>query len=263
VAALGEIRQCGVPNYFDDQRFGSVSDGAFVGKALVLGDFEQALRLALAAPYDFDRKAEKQEKAVLQTHWGDWETCHRKLRPGHTRSLVDHLLRNPHDFRGAIARLRPELRGLYLAAYQSHLWNRILARWLRDHIATEQLVEVDLRLGRVPMHRLLDPTRQSELASLQIALPTARGEVEAGDRSMPLMQAVLQEEGLTREQLKVKGLREAFFSRGQRAALCVPTAMQWEDADDDLNEGRKKVMLGFELPRGNYATLIVKRAFSV
>src|SRR6516164_3713043 len=128
--ALEEVRADGVPNYFDDQRFGSVEPGQdFVARLLVLGRFEEALRQALAAPYEHDRAAQKQEKALLQAHWGDWATLKEKLPRSHARSLVDYLLHHPGDFRGAAARLRPELRGLYLSAYQSHLWNRIFARW--------------------------------------------------------------------------------------------------------------------------------------
>ena len=73
---------------------------------------------------------QKKEKAILRAHWGDWRTCKDKLPHDHARTLVAYLESHPADFRGAIARLRPELRGLYLSAYQSHLWNRMLARWL-------------------------------------------------------------------------------------------------------------------------------------
>jgi tRNA pseudouridine13 synthase len=46
-----------LPNYFDDQRFGSVTGegGEFIARLLVRGQFEAALRLALAAPYEYDR----------------------------------------------------------------------------------------------------------------------------------------------------------------------------------------------------------------
>src|SRR3954464_1396177 len=72
-AALAEVRADGVPNYFDDQRFGSVSGGTdFVARAMVRGQYEEALRLALAAPYEHDRAAQKQEKALLQAEWGNW-----------------------------------------------------------------------------------------------------------------------------------------------------------------------------------------------
>jgi tRNA pseudouridine13 synthase len=65
-AALPQLADVGVANYFDDQRFGSVGDGsAFVAREMVLGNFEGALRLALAAPYEHDRAEAKREKAVL------------------------------------------------------------------------------------------------------------------------------------------------------------------------------------------------------
>ena len=49
---LGQVAALGLPNYFDDQRFGSVTTegGEFIGRLLVRGQFEAALRLALAGP---------------------------------------------------------------------------------------------------------------------------------------------------------------------------------------------------------------------
>jgi tRNA pseudouridine13 synthase len=257
--ALTALQRDGVPNYFDDQRFGSVTDGKFVAKALVRGEFEQALRLAIAGQYEHDRTAQKQEKAILTRHWGDWHACKAKLQRGHTLTLVDYLAHHPGDYRGAIARLRPELRGLYLSAYQSHLWNRMLARWLRHHLRPDQLMFVDLRMGKVPMYRRLSEAQRLELEPLTLPLPTSRGEVDRADPRIALMERVLEEEGLTRDQLKVKGLREVFFSRGERAAWCLPEALQSSGGEDDKNARRRKLTLEFALPRGCYATLLVKR----
>jgi tRNA pseudouridine13 synthase len=260
--ALREVQRDGVPNYFDDQRFGSVSGGEFVAKALVTGEFEKALRLALAGPYEHDRAGQKREKAILLAHWGDWPTCQQKLPSGHARSLVDYLVQRPGDFRGAISQLRPELRGLYLSAYQSHLWNRMLARWLRDHLRPEQWFAVPLRMGELPMHRRLDDEQREVLSRLELPLPTARGIVDEDDPRTTLMKTVLAEEGLTRDQLKVNGLREVFFSRGDRAAVYTPSEMQFAAGEDELNRGSRKLELGFTLPRGCYATLVVKRISS-
>ena len=44
-----------------------------------------------------------------------------------------------------LARLRLELQGLYLAAWQSHLWNRMLARWLHMHLASAQRMLIRLQ----------------------------------------------------------------------------------------------------------------------
>jgi tRNA pseudouridine13 synthase len=259
-ARLAEVAAQGVPNYFDDQRFGSVAGpgGEFIARCLVQGRFEEALRLALAAPYAFDRAAEKQEKETLRQHWGDWEACKARLGRGHARSLVDYLRVHPGDFKGAVARLRPELRGLYLSAYQSHLWNRVLARWLTGRARPEQLRPVELRLGPVPFHHGLDAAALQELSALALPLPTSRWKPDESDPRRAVVEGVLAEEGLTLRDMQVRGVREMYFSRGDRAALCLPAGLAGAWADDERHAGRLRLTLGFDLPRGSYATLVVK-----
>lgn len=259
-AALAEVRRDGLPNYFDDQRFGSVrGHGEFMARHLVLGRFEDALRTALTAPYEFDRAAEKRDKKILQTCWGDWAACWERLPPGHARELIEYLRHHPGDFRGAAVRLRPELRGLYLSAYQSHLWNRVLARWLERHGRPDQLLAVPLRLGPVPFPRGLDDATRAALAGLLLPLPSARLHLDAADPLVPLLQSVLAEDGLELRQLRVKGVRELFFSKGERPAHVTPAHLEDTTTDDERNRGRQKLMLAFDLPRGAYATLLVKR----
>ena len=172
---------------------------------------------------------------------------------------MDYLAGHPDDFRGALARLRPDLRGLYLSAYQSHLWNRMLGWWVRKVCGPQQLINVRLRLGYVPMHCNLEEAQRAELAGLILPLPSARLHLDESDPRLGPIRAVLQEEGVTLEQLKLKGLRAMFFSKGERAALCVPQRLEYETAADEQHPGREKLVLSFELPRGSYATLIVKR----
>jgi tRNA pseudouridine13 synthase len=259
---LAEAAAVGLPNYFDDQRFGSVSGpgGEFVGRVLVRGRFEEALRLALAAPYEYDRAAQKAEKRILAEHWGDWTRCKELLPRGHARSLVDYLRVHPGDFRGAVARLRPELRGLYLSAYQSHLWNRMLALWLRQHCRPEQLRDVNLALGPVPFPQQLEAAQAAAFQSLQLPLPSARLRIEADDPRWPVVQAVLEEEGLALRDLQVRGIRDLFFSRGERAACFLATSLSSQFMPQQKRPDRLDWVLAFDLPRGTYATLVIKAA---
>jgi len=260
VRALGEVEATGLANYFDDQRFGSVgADGQFVGREMVFGRFEAALKLALAAPYEFDRSEQKHEKETLRKHWGDWPTCKAQLPRGHARSLVDYLVSHPTDFKGTIARLRADLGGIYLSAYQSHLWNRLLARWLTATFPADALGTLNLQLGPHPTPTRI-PNEVDELwSTTALPLPTARLKPTEKDAWLPHLEAVLAEEGLTLKQMKLPGLDRPFFSKGDRAVCIRPMGLMWTPADDDMNRGRRKLILKFELPRGCYATMLVKR----
>jgi tRNA pseudouridine13 synthase len=264
VAALAEVEAAGLPNYFDDQRFGSVGDPPeFVAKEMVFGRFERALWLALAAPYEYDRSDAKREKAVLRAMWGDWPALKAKLPKGHARSLVNYLVTHTTDFKGAVARLRPELQGLYLSAYQSFLWNRMLATWLTRALGPENLSEVELKLGRVPVPVRVPDDRRAEWESLTLPLPSARVKPEPGAPWLPVAEEVLQAEGLTLAELKIKGMQKPFFSKGDRAACVRPANLAHETGADELNRGKRTLALKFDLPRGSYATMLVKRVTAV
>lgn len=257
---LPQLQAEGVPNYFDDQRFGSVGPGGeFLARLLVRGKFEEALRLALTAPYEYDRAPQKEEKRLLVTHWGDWDGLKDRLPRGHARSLVDYLRLHPADFRGAVARIKPELRTLYLSAYQSHLWNRMLALWLVRNSRPEQLQTVELRLGKVPVPVGLDEAQRGQLAELWLPLPSARLRLDPADPRGELIRAILAEEELELRDMQIRGMRELFFSKGERATLCLPTALSGQEDADEHHPGQRKLTLRFELPRGCYATMVVKR----
>jgi tRNA pseudouridine13 synthase len=258
--ALAEVESAGLPNYFDDQRFGSVGEKReFVAKAMVVGNFERALWLALAAPYEFDRAEMKREKALLREHWGDWPQLKAKLPRGHARSLVDYLVHHPTDLRGAVARLRPELQGLYLSAYQSDLWNRMLAEWLRRFFPAGDLTDVELKLGRVPAPVRVAEECRAEWESLILPLPSARLKPEPTAPWLPIVDEVMRPEGLTLAEMKIKGLQKPFFSKGDRAGCVRPATLAHEAGADELNAGKRKLTLRFDLPRGAYATMLVKR----
>jgi tRNA pseudouridine13 synthase len=65
--------------------------------------------------------------------------------------------------------------------------------------------------------------------------------------------------GLAWEDLRVKHLKDVFFSKGVRPALFFAGGLTYAAGPDDLYPGRTKINLGFELPKGAYATLVVKR----
>jgi tRNA pseudouridine13 synthase len=256
--ALAGLAGQGVPNYFDDQRFGSVGQsGQFIAEAWCHGDYQRVLWLALADPNEHDTPAQREEKSSLRHHWGDWSTCQGRLSPSDHRRIVQFLAARPADFRSAVARLPVDLRSLYVAAFQSHLWNRLLDRYLRSVCLPEQLGELPLRLGPVTFPHRLDERQAAALAECELPLPSARLKPEPGP-IQSLLDDTLRERGLELRQIRIKYPRDTFFSKGYRRAVFVPQELSHTLEPDDLYAGRQKLCLSFALERGCYATLLVK-----
>lgn len=257
--ALLEVAQDGVPNYFDDQRFGSVGvSGTFIAQPWCQGNYERALWLALVERNEHDRPGDKHEKALLERLWGDWATLKAEMKPSSKRSIVTYLVDHPDDYRGAIARLNIDLRGLYLSAFQSAVWNRLLAAWLKRHCRPEQLLPVSLKLGPVPFPQALEPEQRQVLRDLELPLPAARNKPEPGEM-LDLATEALTDFGLELRELRVKYPRDSFFSKGDRKAMMSVAGLTQQAAEDDMYNGRQKIRLQFDLPRGAYATMLVKR----
>jgi tRNA pseudouridine13 synthase len=258
--ALEELPRDGLPNYFDDQRFGSVGyDGDFIGRAWLVGDHEKALRLAIAEPNPSDRPNEREEKVILRESWGNWVEAKARLPRSHARSLVTYLVDHPTDFRGAFARVRRELRSLYFSAFQSHLWNLELARLIERTTRPDQRALVEFKVANLPIHRGLDAEQAALLTAAQLPLPASRTPLPAEGPVRDAVLEVVAGFGLKWEDLRVKHLKDVFFSKGSRPALFFAQNLTQSTEADDLYPGRKKISLGFELPKGAYATLVVKR----
>ncbi len=258
--AIGELPRDGLPNYFDDQRFGSVGyDGDFIARAWLAGEHEKALRLAIAEPNPSDRPDAKAEKAILREFWGNWPEAKARLPRSHARSLVTYLVDHPTDFRGAFARVRRELRSLYFSAFQSHLWNLQLARLIERTTRPEQRSTVAFKVAELPIHRGLDPEQAALLTSARLPLPASRTPLPEPGAVLDAVLEVVDSFGLAWEDLRVKHLKDVFFSKGVRPALFHAQRLTDMIEPDDLYPGRKKITLVFELPKGAYATLVVKR----
>ena len=255
---LDPVRRFGLPNYFDDQRFGSLrgTEGEFIGRALVRGEYEKALQLAIASPSGEDRKKDRDLKSLVRDRWGDWEGLKKELPPSVERAVADYLSSHPGAFGFAFERIDRNLRILYVSAYQSWLWNRALAEILRE---IPGAFEVEYAAGRHVFYGSIDAATHDRLAELVIPLATASQKFEGA--AADVMARIFADEKIEPRMFRMKKLRETFFGKGLRDAIVAPAGLKAVPGDDELNAGRRKLTLSFELPKGSYATILVKRLF--
>ena len=104
-----------------------------------------------------------------------------------------------------------------------------------------------------------EPALCTEFGFSRTVIREALKLLEETDPRKPYFDKILAEEEVTLDQFKLKGFHNLFFSKGERAAWCFPHDLEERDAKDEENRNKKKLTLRFDLPRGSYATLVVKR----
>ena len=257
--ALPAVRRDGLPNYFDQQRFGSVGALGRVCRPRVVCRRLRTCGLARPGRSQSSRPARTAGgKRVAPRALGELAAPMEQSRDLPAHDVLAYLAGHPGDSRRAMARFRPQLRSLFLAAYQSHLWNRMLAELIRDHCPSGQRVDVDLGGRSVPFFRGLSGAQRVALAGIELPLPSARVRHEV-EPWRGLLDRVLAGEGLALGQLRVKYPRDSFFSRGSRAAVFAVDRLEHEVGSDEQCPGRRKLVLRLELPRGCYATIVTRR----
>ncbi|MBE7462075.1 MAG: tRNA pseudouridine(13) synthase TruD [Planctomycetes bacterium] len=244
-------------NYFGDQRFGSARHGeGFLARNLIDGDFETALRLAVAVEHRKDHRDVKAFKRALLEGWGRWQEVLPKLRHCPERKAFEHLARHPQDYRGAFTQLPYFLQQICVYAYQSHLWNSVA----RGLAAQCEGGREDRIVAEDPYGVMLFPaalTIPAEWEDLNVPLLSRKTELRApwGETASE----VLAEENLKLEDLRIPGVRRPFFGEAPRKLFVEARGFELGPAEkEEGGGGRLMRVASFELPPGAYATVLLR-----
>ena len=216
----------GVPNRFGVQRFGNKNDSHLIGKALMKADWETVVRYIHAddAP---------------------------QVDSGARRPQAE-LARKPVE---KVATSIPyRLRKLYLSAYQAYLFNTVLEKRM-PHLDKLLAGDIAVKHSNGAPFRVEDPTIEQPRADAFEISPS--GPIFGYKMRMPtgdvftLETSILAEEGMRLEEFrKVVGIRLP----GTRRPLRMPIQLH-EVSAIDSGVG---ICLGFTLPAGGYATVVVE-----
>ncbi len=211
------------PNFFGSQRFGSLRQNtAAVGELLLKGDFEGAVMNYLCfTSAGEDVESERESGAVEARKRLESERDFGKALeyfPGHLkfeRELLFHLQKNPADFVGALRNFPRSTLLLFVHAFQSSLFNELLARKIAEGIAPSEGVAGKL----FGVDSVLDVEEKNLLAR----------------------------RGLSVESFRLNGFPELSCKGGERRLFA-----KMGEFEVLQNE---PIVLRFELPAGSYATV--------
>lgn len=257
----------GFPNYFGVQRFGAVRPVThLVGERLVRGDFEGAVRTYIC----FTTPEEDPElRAIRESLVGctDWKAAMNAM-PEHMsfeKMMAGVLADDPEDWTGAISILPTNLQMMFIHAYQSYLFNEMLSRRMDAGMPLNMPVVGDvvipLDANRIPQHEnpILTTSRNIDLVSRQvragrafvtITLFGSDGDFAEGEMG-EIEREVISEAGLKHEDFVIPELPRCSSKGSRREILCPLKDLKYSMADDGY-------VLDFSLPKGNYATCLLR-----
>jgi len=141
VSGLVDGLKSGFPNFFGLQRFGIVRPIThLVGKRILKGDLEGAVRTYLCETFEGVEEEEKRVREELARTW-DVKRALKDFpkRLGYEKAMLNHLLENPGDYPGALRCLPVNLQIMFVHAYQAYVFNRALSAYVGRGVSVERL----------------------------------------------------------------------------------------------------------------------------
>ncbi len=247
---LGVLADVGVPNRFGKQRYGALGNSHRIGREILRDDYSAAIDEIIGDPQEI--KHPGWQEAAEAYHRGDIETAIAKL-PRHCRPerRLLEMIKDGKNPRKAVRAMPRKLLRLYLSAYQSSLFDRLLDMRLDT---LEQIWPGDLAYKHIngACFLVTDPTVEQPRADSFEISPTAplfgyKTKLAEGQAGL-LEQSLLDKEKLSLESFHLSG---GLGMEGERRPLRVPIqvaecSMEGED-----------LLLAFSLPKGCFATTVL------
>jgi len=243
------IKECfkeidkGIANYFGEQRFGGIRKVShLVGKEFVKGNPEKGVMIYLTATNELEEEEIRNARTKLEkTRDFGKALKDMPIKFRYERAMLNHLVKNPDDFIGAFRTLPKSLRYLFVHAYQSFLFNKIIQERITQGIGLKE-TKGDVLINGVPSGLLAG--FESKFAEGKIGI---------------IEKEILEEEKIELKQFYVKEMREMSSKGTRKEIVLFPKDLKLEEiSEDEFNEGKLKARISFYLSKGNYATTVLK-----
>jgi tRNA pseudouridine13 synthase len=252
------VRASGLPNYFDDQRFGSFDpELGMMGEAILRGRWERALRIHLTLASPEAPEAARAHGRRVASLWGKWKVCIAEAHTATERRVFETLLSRSGDFCAACRAIPSDAVSMALTAYQSHLWNRVACSITAN--ASEETIEMPGLAGPYVFPMRWRPGAEAGARRLEIPLPGPRMKWIHPELARAYVET-LERAGLSEDSFTRIGLPGASVRAVPRDYLTRPARLRVTHVGpDEMNPGSSRCTVSFGLPRGAYGTMVVRR----
>ncbi len=250
------LHRRGVPNYFGQQRFGLRGDTWEIGRAILQRDLVTAVDLMLGRPGPHDSGEVLKARQLYEA--GNFEAAAKAWPYGFrdcaraTRAMAKSHGKHARAYHAIDLRLKK----FFVNAYQSHLFNLVLARRIQefDRVLTGDLAykhengavfRVEDEAAEAPRAAAFEISATGPLFGFRMTEPDGMpGEIE---------QKVLADQAMTADSFRPG--RDMKFQGTRRPLRFRPESLEVEATEDRFGP---YLELRFTLPSGCYATMLLR-----
>lgn len=256
---LENISKCGFPNYYDSQRFGSIVEGEFIGKSVLLRDYERAIKLFLYQQYVRSANQVKFDREKFFKFVCNFE---KTFNSPYYSYLKTQFNENDSNWKLTYKKIPTKQRELFVTSYQSFLWNEALKNHMRSFIDIKNIFISKYKAGEyfyVRNYNYLKLENIEKNFSKQIPLIGRK----LTDEDLDIFYSkILEKEQVVFDDFLKVSKSGNFFKASLRDAFAKPLEVKISGVKkDELNKGKLKVEISFMLPKGSYATVFMKSLF--
>lgn len=248
---LHVLQMTGVPNYFGEQRYGVLGNSHLIGGAILRGEFDRAAREIIGNPECIDNPRWRQAAELFAAGRPEQalEALPRQMRQ-ERRLILD--LAQGQPAKKAVMKMPHKLLRLYLSAFQSNLFDRIVTMRL-DTLDVLWPGDLAYKHDNGACFVVTDPAAEQPRADRLEISPS--GPLYGLKVTLAQGQAgILEESLLDKEKLDLDSFRVGggLDLEGARRPLRIPLSeIRVRQEDSDL-------LLSFSLPKGSYATSVLR-----
>ncbi len=262
----------GFPNFFGVQRFGGIRPITHkVGREMVSADFKKAVMIYLTETSPFEKQDATEARKNLAKTMDFKQGFHefpKRLR--FEKILMQHLTKNPDDYAGALQRLPNNLLTMFVYAFQSYLFNRMLSQRIKEQIPIHKAVNGDFILPLTRSGIATDPIQVSEnnktkvndqiekgKAVVSCVLPGSETTYASGCIGK-IQKTIIKEEHVDIRNFIIPEIPSASSYGTHRAIVSPLHDINWKLDSDEYHDHKQKLKVSFTLRKGSYATSFLR-----
>lgn len=236
----------GIINYFDSQRFGSVIKNKFIGKYLIQKKYEEAVKIYLTNYVESENRNIIFDKEKILSSWNIFNI---KINNNNLRKIVFEYKKTKNWLK-AYKLIPSSLKELYISSYQSYIWNECIKKIIYLNSKKQNLFVVPYYIDELYFSK--------EKLNLPKTFQTISHKIVLKDYEKNIVEEILKKEEITISQLNIRQTGN-FFKTNERDIIVYPKDFKIFSPIKIKN--LYSVKISFELPKGSYATIVLKYLF--